>query len=206
MVQALKNFFKNYVNFKGRATRSDYWWVVLWSVIFAVAFWIIYFITLITYSVVSQNEEGAVVWALLLMIPYWIVCLGIFIPSLSLMCRRFHDAGISSLWYIIPFISQIVLVFPAWIAAASIGDASQASDGVIIALAILFIAYYLVSIGFSIFNFVVTLLPSKPDNKWGVNPHKAKLGLNETSNNFCPSCGAPLKEGASFCSNCGNKI
>ena len=29
--QAVTRFFKNYVNFKGRASRSEYWWVALFS-------------------------------------------------------------------------------------------------------------------------------------------------------------------------------
>ena len=28
--QAFKNFWKNYANFKGRARRSEYWWMMLW--------------------------------------------------------------------------------------------------------------------------------------------------------------------------------
>ena len=29
MINAYKNFFKNYAEFTGRSTRSDYWWVWL---------------------------------------------------------------------------------------------------------------------------------------------------------------------------------
>lgn len=29
--EAVKSFFKNYVNFSGRATRSEYWWVYLFN-------------------------------------------------------------------------------------------------------------------------------------------------------------------------------
>ena len=29
MIQAYASFWKNYVNFKGRASRGQYWWVVL---------------------------------------------------------------------------------------------------------------------------------------------------------------------------------
>lgn len=29
MIEAYKKFFANYANFKGVATRSDYWWVFL---------------------------------------------------------------------------------------------------------------------------------------------------------------------------------
>lgn len=31
--EAVKLFFKNYVNFNGRATRSEYWWVYLFNII-----------------------------------------------------------------------------------------------------------------------------------------------------------------------------
>ena len=33
MIDAIKNFFKGYVDFSGRSTRPDYWWIWLANII-----------------------------------------------------------------------------------------------------------------------------------------------------------------------------
>ncbi|EFR94847.1 conserved hypothetical protein, partial [Listeria innocua FSL J1-023] len=43
-LEAYKSFWKNYVNFSGRAPRSAYWYVVLWNVII---FAVLYFLALV---------------------------------------------------------------------------------------------------------------------------------------------------------------
>ena len=45
--QALKLFWKQYVNFKGRARRSEYWFMALWHLIFMVPVFILYIIGLV---------------------------------------------------------------------------------------------------------------------------------------------------------------
>ena len=37
--QAVRHVFVNYVNFKGRASRSEYWWFYLFSIIISLALW-----------------------------------------------------------------------------------------------------------------------------------------------------------------------
>ena len=34
--RALKLFWSNYVNFKGRSRRSEYWYATLWNLIFVI--------------------------------------------------------------------------------------------------------------------------------------------------------------------------
>jgi len=36
--QALKLFWSNYVNFKGRSRRSEFWYAMLWNLIFLLKF------------------------------------------------------------------------------------------------------------------------------------------------------------------------
>lgn len=79
--QALKLFFKNYANFHGRASRSEYWWMALWSlIIWSAAF----FFTIVTLGL------GIVFIVLMGM--------GLIVPNMSLLVRRLHDAGFSGLW------------------------------------------------------------------------------------------------------------
>ncbi|WP_462129991.1 DUF805 domain-containing protein [Staphylococcus pseudintermedius] len=35
-VEAFKLYWTNYVNFKGRSRRSEYWWVMLWHLIITI--------------------------------------------------------------------------------------------------------------------------------------------------------------------------
>ena len=43
MINAYKNFFKGYVDFTGRSTRSEYWWVWLVNNILFLPLYIFYF-------------------------------------------------------------------------------------------------------------------------------------------------------------------
>ena len=57
MINAYKNFFKNYAEFTGRSTRPDYWWVWLGNFILSIPFWIIYFYTVFLSAVMDSVGE-----------------------------------------------------------------------------------------------------------------------------------------------------
>ena len=42
MINAIKNFFKGYVDFSGRSTRADYWWIWLANIILSIPFYMAY--------------------------------------------------------------------------------------------------------------------------------------------------------------------
>lgn len=69
----------NYCNFKGRASRSEYWWFMLFI-----------FIAMIAVSVIFCWSET------LSSIALGIVYLGILLPALGLSVRRMHDIGRSA--------------------------------------------------------------------------------------------------------------
>ena len=85
--QAVALFFKNYVNFKGRAGRSEYWFAVLFTSLVSLAAYI----------------------------PYigWMVCLAVLLPELSLAIRRLHDIGKSWPYIFMGFIpfAGIIIMF-----------------------------------------------------------------------------------------------
>ena len=97
MINAYKNFFKNYAEFTGRSTRSDYWWVWLGNFILSIPFWIIYFYTVFLSIVMdsiddSVSESTFMVLGLVVII-YAIFYLAILVPTLALSVRRLRDAG-----------------------------------------------------------------------------------------------------------------
>ena len=55
MIDAIKNFFKGYVDFSGRSTRPDYWWIGLANIILAIPFYIVY-----GSAIANPDSEAAV--------------------------------------------------------------------------------------------------------------------------------------------------
>lgn len=97
MINAYKNFFKNYAEFTGRSTRPDYWWVWLGNFILSIPFWIIYFYTVFLSAVMdsindSVSEATFMVFGLVVII-YAVFYLAILVPTLALSVRRLRDAG-----------------------------------------------------------------------------------------------------------------
>ena len=97
MINAYKNFFKNYAEFTGRSTRPDFWWVWLGNLILSIPFWIIYFYTVflstVMYSVSDSASEATFMVFGLVAIIYAVFYLAILVPTLALSVRRLRDAG-----------------------------------------------------------------------------------------------------------------
>ena len=88
MINAYKNFFKGYVDFAGRSTRSDYWWVCLGNFILYIPLYSAYFNVIF-----SEGSEGAFLALGGLAIIYMIFGLALILPMLALTVRRLRDAG-----------------------------------------------------------------------------------------------------------------
>ena len=96
MINAYKNFFKNYAEFTGRSTRPDFWWVWLGNLILSIPFWIIYFYTVFLSAVMDSVSDSAseaifMVFGLVAII-YAVFYLAILVPTLALSVLRFRDA------------------------------------------------------------------------------------------------------------------
>jgi len=94
---------KNYAVFRGRATRSEYW-------LFVVASMILSFCAVVAGLVfdIAFETDGFFVniWSSLLQ-------LFLFLPSISVMVRRFHDTGHSGWWFwlcLIPIVGWIIVL------------------------------------------------------------------------------------------------
>ena len=97
MINAIKNFFKGYVDFSGRSTRADYWWIWLANIILSIPFWIIYFYTVFLSAVMdsvsdSASEAAFMIFGLVAII-YVVFYLAILVPTIALTVRRLRDAG-----------------------------------------------------------------------------------------------------------------
>lgn len=136
--EAFKRFWKNYANFSGRATRSEYWWWVLANF-------------LIT-SVAALIPFLDIVW--------WLATL---VPSFALGFRRMHDVGRSGAWIFAPFAGVVFVLLG--IGSAEAAGRETAAAQILVGLGGLGV---LISVGFGIFVFVCTLLDSQPGkNEYG---------------------------------------
>ncbi|MFK7803378.1 MAG: DUF805 domain-containing protein [Anaerolineae bacterium] len=97
--------FRHYFDFKGRASRAEYWW-----------FW---FINMIVGSIFAIPLQIAVInedesQMLLFMVPAALYGLITIIPRLSVMARRLHDTGrsaFSAAWIFLPVIGSFIVLY-----------------------------------------------------------------------------------------------
>ena len=91
---AVKLGFANYVNFSGRASRSEYWYWYLFGLI----------------GVLATDLIDNVVIGRLLIAPIFVLAL--ILPSFSVAVRRFHDLDRSGWWILlalIPMVGHIIV-------------------------------------------------------------------------------------------------
>jgi uncharacterized membrane protein YhaH (DUF805 family) len=99
---------KNYAIFSGRARRSEYWYFVLFNIIFA-------FATMMLDKAIGTNftiQTAAGPIDLFYGYVYIIYTLFIFLPSLAVLVRRLHDVGKSG-WFVL--IGLIPIIGSIWI-------------------------------------------------------------------------------------------
>jgi uncharacterized membrane protein YhaH (DUF805 family) len=113
---AFTRFWRKYATFSGRASRSEYWWWALVSIIVAAIFYIIGSVAGGIYGPVSAAGTatlGGGYWIYVTLSLIW--GLATVVPNLALIWRRMHDSNRSGGFYflgLIPFVGAIiVLVF-----------------------------------------------------------------------------------------------
>ena len=89
MIEAYKNFFKGFLDFTGRSTRPDFWWVWLMNNVFCIPLYIIYF-----QMILNDGKEVDPISGVAILSLYIILFMVLFIPSLALKVRRLRDAGL----------------------------------------------------------------------------------------------------------------
>lgn len=111
-VQSVKSVYGNFVNFSGRACRSEYWWFVLFNIIVSVVVGIIEVSLGLGSGVVSSGGGGvsasfaggplSIIWMLINII-----------PGIAVGVRRMHDTDRSGWWLLIaliPIVGGIILI------------------------------------------------------------------------------------------------
>jgi uncharacterized membrane protein YhaH (DUF805 family) len=150
---SVRSAFAKYATFSGRASRSEYWWFYLFSVLVSVV------------SGMLDAVLGAEVLELVAM-------LVLLLPSVAVAVRRLHDSDLSGWWFLALVLGTVVgvtlLLFRVIIA---FGDAfSGTSDTGSTATAAL-LAGALVFLATVVAGLVLMLRPSSPGpNRFGPRP------------------------------------
>nr|WP_242439286.1 DUF805 domain-containing protein [Staphylococcus delphini] len=182
-VEAFKLYWTNYVNFKGRSRRSEYWWVMLWHLIIMIPALflgvVLMFIPILGWIV-----------AVILFLAIGLYGLATIIPNLALTVRRFHDVGFSMLIPILSFIVGIIYnIASAFTQKETLYQ--DTSTGTVVSFISGFaflpnwIAYTLmaISIILSLVTFIVCLLDSKEqDNQYGPSPKYVRQYVGDDRN------------------------
>ena len=111
---AVKRFFAKYSTFSGRASRSEYWWWTLVSVIVSMVLNGIMLVGGSAGATIGANGTsvpgpGMAIGLILAVI--WFAA--VIVPSLALTVRRLHDANFSGWMYLlvlVPFVGGIILI------------------------------------------------------------------------------------------------
>jgi len=89
----LNAFRYNYVTFKGRARRKEFWGFTLFN-------WLMYFLLIMLGTLISDDEDTGIAL-------FSIYFLGSLLPMLAVACRRLHDIGKSGTMYLVRLVPVI---------------------------------------------------------------------------------------------------
>ena len=113
--QSIKTCFGKYIDWKGRASRSEFWY-------FQLFLFILYFIAFQIDSVVLGTELGQTG-------PVYIICiLGTMLPSLCAQIRRLHDVDRSGWWCLPPLTCIGIIPLLIWEASKGTSGSNQYGD------------------------------------------------------------------------------
>lgn len=108
--EAIQICFRKYVDFTGRATRSEFWYWVLFVVLIGI-------VAGILDNILFRNSTATPITGL--------VNLAVLLPGLAVVFRRLHDVNRSGWWILlnlIPVIGTLILIFLFYIQDSQPGD------------------------------------------------------------------------------------
>jgi uncharacterized membrane protein YhaH (DUF805 family) len=152
---AVKSGLKNYSNFKGTATRTEFWYFYLFTVL----------LNMVTTTLDSIITPGADLSGAAMAGAgpiYTITNIALVLPNLSLAIRRFHDAGLSAKWlflWALPVIVFFTTGGPGLASLPALTEDSSVAEFTAYANAI--VPSVLVALGVGIFQFVINLKATK---------------------------------------------
>jgi uncharacterized membrane protein YhaH (DUF805 family) len=103
MLNSYISTFKKYVQFSGRATRSEFWTFTLGNLVISI-------VISILGMILAQISDSLTIISSLLSVLFSLATL---LPGISVLVRRLHDTGRSGWWYwiaLVPLAGPIILL------------------------------------------------------------------------------------------------
>jgi len=113
--KSIKTCFNKYATFSGRASRSEYWFFVLFAILGSIVTLIID-VNILGYSLDSEYTPISSIFSIIL-----------FTPSIAVACRRLHDVNYSGWLQLIAI--TIIGIIPLMIWVCSEGTKKNNSHG-----------------------------------------------------------------------------
>lgn len=99
--QSVSHVLSNLVNFRGRASRSEFWWWYVFTILVSIVAWGVEYL-------LGLRADGAFASVLT-----YVVSIVMFLATLAVAIRRLHDTGRSGWWMLLTLlccVGQIVLI------------------------------------------------------------------------------------------------
>ena len=110
-IEAVQTCLKKWITFSGRATRSEFWWYYLFTMIVQIVLTLLLFSTVDWTAIDPNNPMSTLqIYAGPVGIVMGLVGLFFFISVLAAGARRLHDTGKSGWWQLILLLTMIPLV------------------------------------------------------------------------------------------------
>lgn len=138
MWEAYKLLFTNYINFSGKSSRAEYWWVQLINFVIGI---LLLVLSTIIFTTIIKDASGLLIGFVIGYLLVSIYGLVILIPSIALTVRRYRDAGVSPWWFLVIALSSFILTMMAHLSGI----------------------FYTIGLVISIIGLVITILPSKKE-------------------------------------------
>ena len=112
MIEAYKKFWKGYVDFKGRSTRSDYWFACSAHLLIFFTWYLL--LAVFERMVAETGSSDLFTIGVILLLIFFAYGVATVLPGIALTVRRLRDAGYN--WpYIfiplIPFVGIFIFIF-----------------------------------------------------------------------------------------------
>lgn len=108
---AVRRFFAKYATFRGRASRAEYWWIILAGTIVSVLLRLLDGSGSDLDVRLTPFRNGSVYDTPWVGVLAAVIALATLIPSLSLIWRRLHDVNFSGLWILASFVPIAGIIF-----------------------------------------------------------------------------------------------
>lgn len=161
---AIVSGFKNYVNFKGRASRAEFWYWVLFTILLGL---VLGTVESMIWPAPAITEDWMQSIGAALDAPAYLTNISnliLFLPSLSVTARRFHDAGFSAKWLflqLIPFAYGIFALVGVVVVFTSVPTGSELSAEALMSIVFLVLPILAMSLAITVIYLVFCLKPAR---------------------------------------------